>query len=105
MDMFKLFQVITFVLAFFTWNLLGQGVLYLILGQRSRDNAIYKLIATISSPVIKLTRLLMPRFIIDAHIGFIAFLLLIALRIGVYMLFYSQGWLPANLTAGPTPAG
>lgn len=57
--------------------MLGQGVLWLF-GPRARDgNFVYDLFKKGTAPVIKLTRLITPRFIHDAHIGLVAFILLL----------------------------
>ena len=37
----------------------------------------------------------------DAHVGFVALFLLLVARVGLYMVFYSQGWIP---TLSPAPA-
>ena len=58
---------------------LGQGVLWLLAGSRRDQNIVYNLFKTLTSPVIKVTRLITPRVIIDAHIGLVAFFLLIVL--------------------------
>ena len=58
---------------------LGQGVLWVLAGSRRDQNIVYNLFKTITSPVTKFTRLITPRVIIDAHIGLVAFFLLIVL--------------------------
>jgi hypothetical protein len=58
---------------------LGQGVLWLLAGSRRDQNIVYNLFKTLTSPVTKATRLITPRVIIDAHIGLVAFFLLIVL--------------------------
>ena len=55
---------------------LGQGVLWVIAGAKREQNMVYKLFKTITSPVMRLTRAITPRIIIDAHIGLVAFFLL-----------------------------
>jgi hypothetical protein len=63
--------------------MLGQGVLWLF-GPRARDgNFIYDLFKKGTTPVIKLTRFLTPRFVHDAHIGLVAFFILAWLWIGL----------------------
>mgnify|MGYP001172702798 FL=1 len=63
--------------------LVGQGVLW-IFGPRARDgNFIYDLFKKGTSPIIKATRFIMPRFVHDAHIGLVAFFLLFWLWIGL----------------------
>jgi len=58
---------------------LGQGVLWVIAGAKRDQNIVYNLFKTVTSPVTRLTRIITPRVIIDAHIGLVAFFLLIVL--------------------------
>ena len=63
--------------------LLGQGVLWLF-GPRARDgNFIYDLFKKGTRPIIKLTRAIAPRFVHDAHIGLLAFFILMWLWLGL----------------------
>ena len=63
--------------------LLGQGVLW-IFGPRARDgNFVYDLFKKGTAPIIKLTRIVTPRFIHDAHIGLVAFFFLGCLWFGL----------------------
>ena len=55
---------------------LGQGVLWAIAGAKRDQNIVYNLFKTVTSPVTRLTRAVTPRIIIDAHIGLVAFFLL-----------------------------
>ena len=55
---------------------LGQGVLWVIAGAKRDQNMVYNLFKTVTSPVMRLTRIITPRIIIDAHIGLVAFFLL-----------------------------
>ncbi|ALG66884.1 hypothetical protein [Beggiatoa leptomitoformis] len=57
--------------------LLGQGILYLLAGQTRQHNPFYTLLQIITLPALKLTRLLMPRVIVDKHIGIITFFLVL----------------------------
>ncbi len=57
--------------------LLGQGLLWLF-GPKARDgNFVYDLFKKGTRPIIRLTRVISPRFVPDAHIGLIAFVLLL----------------------------
>jgi hypothetical protein len=59
--------------------LLGQAALYILAGSRRDTNIVYSMLKTITAPIMKATRWIAPRFIVDQHIGFLAlfFLLLI----------------------------
>lgn len=66
--------------------MLGQGILW-IFGPRARDgNFVYDLFKLGTRPIIKLTRILAPRFVHDAHIGLLAFFMLIWLWLGLALL-------------------
>jgi hypothetical protein len=70
--------------------LIGQGVVALFAGNTRDQNFVFVLFKIITSPAVKLTRLVCPRFIPDRHIPFVAFGLLvwawILLIIGIVML-------------------
>ena len=55
---------------------LGQGILWVIAGAKREQNIVYNLFKTLTSPVTRVTRAITPRVIIDAHIGLVAFFLL-----------------------------
>ncbi|MSQ88648.1 MAG: hypothetical protein EXR32_05155 [Betaproteobacteria bacterium] len=58
---------------------LGQGVLWVISGAKREQNLVYKLFRTLTSPVTRVTRAITPRVILDAHIGLVAFFLLMVI--------------------------
>ena len=59
--------------------LLGQGVLFILAGGTRKQNLFYKMFMTVTDPIMKATRAITPRFIVDQHIGFVAFFLLLVL--------------------------
>lgn len=63
--------------------LLGQGVLALLAGKQRFDNLFYKILQTITQPVVKGVRLITPRFILDAHVPMVTFFLLFWLWIAL----------------------
>lgn len=63
--------------------LLGQGVLFILAGQHRHKNMFYTVLKTITSPVFKVTRFIAPRFIVDQHIGFLAFFLLMVIWVAL----------------------
>jgi hypothetical protein len=65
------------------FTLLGQGVLALFAGKSRDRNIVYRLMQTITAPVVKVVRVITPRFIIDRHIPFVTFFLLFWLWIGL----------------------
>jgi len=65
---------------------LGQGVLWVLTGVKRDKNMFYTLFKTITSPVTRVTRAITPRVVIDAHIGLVAFFLLLVLWIVLTVL-------------------
>lgn len=66
--------------------LLGQGVLALLAGSRRHDNIVYKLFVLLTSPIVKATRKITPKQIVDKHVPFVAFFLLFWLLFAVSVL-------------------
>jgi hypothetical protein len=56
--------------------LLGQWLLGLLAGAKRDTNLFYRLLQTITSPFVRLARLLSPRVVLDRHVPLVAFLLL-----------------------------
>ena len=54
----------------------GQGVLWLVAGAKRDQNVFYGVFKTLTSPVMKATRAITPRFVLDQHLGLVAFFLL-----------------------------
>ena len=48
-------------------------------GQRRHENVIYRAFAVVTAPIMKAARFVTPRFIVDQHIGYVAFFLLVVL--------------------------
>lgn len=61
----------------------GQGILYLFAGAKRDTNFVYTTFKMLTSPVTKITRLIAPRFILDQHIAFLAFFLLMVLWVAL----------------------
>ena len=63
--------------------MLGQGILWLF-GPRARDgNFIYDLFKKGTRPIIMFTRAITPRIVHDAHVGLVAFFILVWLWLGL----------------------
>jgi hypothetical protein len=52
---------------------LGQGLVALFAGARREQNVIYQVFRIVTGPVTRATRFLMPKFIPDRHVPFVAF--------------------------------
>ena len=53
--------------------LAARGLLYLLAGMKRMDNVFYQVIAVVTDPLIRATRWLMPRVVLDSYIPAIAF--------------------------------
>ncbi len=56
---------------------LGQGLVAIFSGTRREQNVIYQVFRIITGPVTRATRWMMPRFVPDRHVPFVAFGLLL----------------------------
>lgn len=72
--------------------LIGQAALFVLAGARRDTNLVYNVLKTVTAPIMKATRFAAPRFVVDAHIGFLALFyllvlegILIALKIWLYL--------------------
>ncbi|HCX34535.1 MAG TPA: hypothetical protein DHV08_13990 [Rhodocyclaceae bacterium] len=59
------------------WCLIGQGIVYLFAGARREQNIPYRILSTITSPLTRAVRIVTPRFVLDRHIGLLAFLVVV----------------------------
>ena len=66
--------------------MLGQGLLYVLAGASRQSNVVYRMFATVTQPIMKVARFVTPRFIVDQHIGFVAFFLLLVLWLAALVL-------------------
>ena len=55
--------------------LLGRGALYILAGPKREGNIFYGVLRVVTDPVIRATRFLTPRIVVDAHIPFVTVLL------------------------------
>ncbi len=66
--------------------MIGQGVLYVLAGSKRDQNPIYGIFKTLTMPVMKATRWVTPRIILDQHLGLVAFLLVVVLWFGLTVM-------------------
>jgi len=66
--------------------LLGQGILFLLAGVSREQNVFYRVIQTITAPIIRFTRLITPRFVPDRQIGLAAFFLVAGIWLALTIL-------------------
>ena len=78
--------------------MIGQGILFVFAGSSRQQNLVYRMFATVTQPIMKATRFVTPRFIVDQHIGLVAFFLLLVLWVLALALkvhfFLEQGGRP-----------
>jgi len=73
--MLMLLDILKAVLEVAGLALLGQGLLFLFAGAKRDRNVIYQAFVTVTRPVLRVTRFVTPRVVLDRHIGLVAFLL------------------------------
>ena len=56
-------------------SLIGQGILYVLAGANREKNFPYLILRTVTSPVTQALRWVTPRFVLDQHLGLLAFLI------------------------------
>ena len=66
--------------------LIGQAALYVIAGSRREGNIVYSMLKTITAPIMKTTRWIAPRFIVDQHIALLAFFFVLLLEVILIVL-------------------
>ena len=59
--------------------MIGQGLLWVIAGAKRDQNLVYGIFKAVTSPVMKATRAITPRIVLDQHIGLAAFFLLLVI--------------------------
>jgi hypothetical protein len=75
--MLMLLDILKAVLEVAGLALLGQGLLFLFAGTKRDRNVIYQAFVTVTRPVLRVTRFVTPRVVLDRHIGLVAFLLVV----------------------------
>jgi hypothetical protein len=66
--------------------LIAQGILHVLAGKRRERNIVYLFFRLVTSPVVRLTRWITPRVVLDGHIPFLAFVLLFWLWIALAVI-------------------
>jgi hypothetical protein len=63
--------------------LLGRGLLYVLAGGHRDKNIFYQILKVVTDPILKVTRFLTPKLVLDRHIPYVAFLLVAWIWIAV----------------------
>lgn len=82
--------------------LFGQGIVYLLSFGRHENNAVYKMFAIVTSPVVKAARVVTPRQVADRHVPVVGFFLLFWIWFALTMAKASLV-LPQTQASGITP--
>jgi hypothetical protein len=82
--------------------LLGQGIVYFLSFGRHENNAVYRMFAIVTSPVVKAARIVTPRQVADRHVPVVGFLLLFWIWFALTVVKGSLV-LPAAQATGLTP--
>ena len=100
--MLTAYTLLQYLLAVLMWTLVGRGLLRVMIPGDPMRNPVYRLFTWALWPVLAPLRATLGRVVPHSHLGWYALFALLALRVGLYMLFYSQGWLvvPAAAAAG-----
>lgn len=59
--------------------MIGQGILFVLAGASRHQNLVYRMFVAVTQPIMKATRFITPRLIVDQHVGLVAFFLLVVL--------------------------
>jgi hypothetical protein len=63
-------------------SLAGRFVLAILAGHKREQNLFYQVLEILTRPVIKATRFITPRIVIDRHVPFVTFMLLLLIWAG-----------------------
>ncbi len=66
--------------------LLGQGALAILAGKYREQNIFYRVLRTITQPVVRAVRFVTPRVILDTHVPMLTFFLLFWLWVALALL-------------------
>jgi hypothetical protein len=75
--------------------LLGRGALYILAGHKREGNIFYGVLRVVTDPVIRFARFVTPRVVVDAHIPFVAVVLVVWIWLAI--VFWA---LPAMCASG-----
>jgi uncharacterized protein YggT (Ycf19 family) len=82
---FTLVSILFAVVQVAIYLLIGRGAMYLLGGAAREQNFIYQLFKKGTEPLVKVTRVITPRFVIDRHVPFVTFILLV--WIGLMLIY------------------
>lgn len=98
--MIDLVVILKGVVEFAALMLLGQGIVYLLSFGKHEANAVYRIFVLVTSPVVKVARVITPRQVGDRHVPFVGFMLLFWIWFALTALKVSMG-APVPVAATP----
>ena len=81
--MLALVTVLKGLVEFAILLLVGQGLVFLLSFGRHEGNPVYRMFRFLTSPVVRVGRLIAPRFVVDQHIPALALFLLLWIWVGL----------------------
>lgn len=81
--MFQLVSILKGLLEIVVLTMVGRGLLFILAGRTRETNVVYKAFGVVTDRVNAVVRAITPRFIIDAHVPFVSFFLLLVLWVAV----------------------
>ena len=81
--MLALVTVLKGLVEFAILLLVGQGLVFLLSFGRHEGNPVYRMFRFLTSPVVRVGRLIAPRFVVDQHVPALALFLLLWIWVGL----------------------
>ena len=82
---FTLVSILFAVVQVAIYLLIGRGAMYLLGGAAREQYFIYQLCQKATEPLVRVPRIITPRFVIDRHVPFVTFILLV--WIGLMLIY------------------
>ena len=70
--------------------LLGRGLLWVLAGRKRMDNVFYQVLAIVTDPLLRFTRRIAPRVVLDSYIPAIAFALVLWIWLAIVFWLLPQ---------------
>ncbi len=86
---FTLLSILLALVQVAIYLFIGRGAMHIFAGAGREQNFIYQLFKKGTDPLVKATRRITPRFVIDRHVPFVTFILLI--WIGLALVYLRRG--------------
>jgi hypothetical protein len=81
--MLQLITIVKAIIEVALFAFIGQGILYILAGAKRDKNIVFTMLKTVTMPVTKFIRFISPGIVLDRHIPFASFTLLLVLWVGI----------------------